>query len=128
MTYAASPREDFESDKLLMSAVAEISALDRDQLEAVIDYIANCNPTPAPGRDFGCERATRVAQIKTSRATSFALLRSSLYVVDKVIQWNRVPTTDRDDKSIDRRVEIFRALSRAASERHETFGARDGRR
>lgn len=127
-TYAESPREDFESDKLLMSAVVEINVLSRDQLEAVVDYIANCDPTPAPERDFWCERATTVVQIKTSQSRSLARIRLSLFVVDKLIQWNRSGTGDRDAKDIVRRVEVFHALSGAASERYEALIAPASRR
>lgn len=122
---AASPRENFENDKLLESAVEEISTLDRDQLEAVINYIANCNPASASERNLGCEQATKIVQIKTSRATSLALISLAISVVDNMIQWERSPPTDLDDKNISRRADILFEFSRAASKRYEVLRIRD---
>lgn len=115
---AASPRDDFESDRLLESAMAEIHGLAADQLEAVIDYIASCNPIPAPERNFWCERGAQIVDIKTASARSFARIRHSLFIIDKVIPWQRRGVGDREAKDIDRRISIYNSLSRAASERY----------
>lgn len=126
--WAATPREAFEGDGILAAAVGEIGALNREQLQAVIDYLASCGPTPAPERDFHCERASTTLQIKTSRALALAQVRSALYVVDKLIPWKGSGTTDENAKRIDRRVEIFHTLTRAAAERYQTLNTGEGRK
>jgi hypothetical protein len=121
--HGASPREDFESDRLLQSAVAEVSNLNGDQLEALINYLASCNPPPAPERDFSCERATQVVDIKTGQSRSLTRLRESVLIVDRTIPWKRSGTGDREAKDIERRVKLFSELSRAASERYERLNS-----
>lgn len=118
---AASPREDFESKKLLSLAAEEIQILDGDQLEAFIGWIANCNPTPGPERDFSCERASEVVDIKLGASNSLLSLKRAIFVIDKIIPWTRSGIGPQAEKDISRRVKVFRYLSDAAADRYESL-------
>jgi hypothetical protein len=117
---STNPREDFESPSVLSSAVTEIKRMNRDQLEALIDYIANCDQLSSiPEREFACERATTVLRVKTAQFLSLARIRHSLFVAGKVIL-NRPSggTTERSLKDIERWVDIYSTMTGAASERY----------
>lgn len=119
---AWTPETDFQSDALLTEAVSEIHKLDSDQLESVIDWIASCNPTPAPERNYWCERAIDMADIKTSRAKALFRIRLALSVVDRLIPWKgRVHGNKTIIRRIDRRVRIFSALRMAAAARYQAL-------
>jgi hypothetical protein len=119
---ASTPREDFENPALLEGAKVEISKLSADQLEAFIQYIAACKPTPSPSRDLECEHASMVVRIKTSRYPSLADVRDAVFVIDKIIPWNR-PVSAKEGKDIDRRIDIFHELTKAAASRYEQLKA-----
>ena len=114
-----SPREDFESDAVLSAAMSEINQLNLDQLEAVVDYIANCIPAPDPLRDFECERAREIVEIKTSQAIAFGNIRLAVWLIDQVIPWEKSDVSEQVNKDISRRVKVFSKLRSATSERYQ---------
>lgn len=117
---ASTPEEDFQNKALLTEAVSEINKLDRDQLQSVINWIASCDPTPAPERNFWCERAVDMVDIKTSRSKALYRIRVALTAIDRSIPWKgRVHGNQKIIRRIDRRVRIFSTLRMAAADRYQ---------
>lgn len=112
-------RENYESEDLLAAAVKEFNLLDRDQLEAIIDYIANCRGAPIREREFPCYRAAQVADIKTFQAYSLYKLRRAIDNVNQTIPWESSGPDPRVSKDISRGVAIFSALKDAAIDRYQ---------
>lgn len=112
--HGSTPREDFESDELLKSATSEFFALNKEQLDAAIEYIATCGQAPDAVRNFWCARAEDIVDIKIAEAPSFSKIRSALAITDHLIHWTE-PSGEAGGKKIERRVNIFSHLRRAAT-------------
>lgn len=115
---AESPRETYESNVTLNAAKAEIAILNAGQLEAAIEYVGCCRPTPSTQRDYWCEKASEIIDIKTPKSLFFARLRKAIFVSDMTIQWSRSGGGRQDIKKIDRRIYIFNEIKSAMAKRY----------
>lgn len=53
-----SPMEDFQSDSLLHKGLSDVAAMNREELERFIDYLAACDTTQAKeAYDLNCQKA-----------------------------------------------------------------------
>ena len=115
---SATPKDDFENEKTLEDATAEIFASNREQLDAIIDYVASCSPTPSPERNYQCSRAAKLIEIKCWDMTALNSLVFAMSLVDGAIKWEKAGATSSEISTIQRRVKVFRSLTMASGMRY----------
>lgn len=115
---SATPKDDFESEAILRDATNEIVAATSDQLDSIIEFIASCNPTPSRERNYSCERATKVIEIKCAEMNALSALVFALTLVDGTIQWTKAGATETEIRTVERRVNAYRTFTMAASLRY----------
>ena len=121
--FAQTPKDDFGSDELVNVSVSEIRRLDRDQLEAFIEYVATCGSVvDTKEREFACERATGRFEIKGHTAVRTQRLIFALALTDRIVKgrWDRARDEEQERLANDvkRRVDILRRWRSAASDRY----------
>jgi hypothetical protein len=125
----STPAQDLVDDKLLAQATHEVDAMNPQQLEAFIDYLAYCGTKAtvvdlyrlaelpeAKNRDFLCDVATRKFEIKNAGAAALGRLARALDIYWRIALLNN-PTSE-DMRSFQRRTDIFRTLQSSASARY----------
>lgn len=122
-TAYCSPAEDFTDDKLLLQAGHEVAAMNRDQLEAFIDYVAVCGaPTTAPDKGLRCDIATTKFRIKNSHAPAIWRLVAALGLTSHLVEigWDRATAAERKTLGdyLMRGTEIFNTFQTNAATRY----------
>ena len=110
-------------DKLLVQAAHEVAAMNRDQLDAFIDYIAVCGATAdTPDKGFHCEIATRKLQIKAGEGKALMRLVLALSVTSHLVSvgWDTSAGAAREKLAgyLNRGVGIFRTFQTSATTRY----------
>lgn len=115
-----SPCADFFSAELLAGAASEVAGLRSEPLGALITFIADCQRDIDMLANHACEAARSRLGIQASKAHKLQSVILSMIPVGKIAKGNTRETV----AMIERRGEIFWALSKAASSRYEALAAR----
>jgi len=120
---SSTPAEDFIDDKLLSQGTREVDAMNAEQLDAFIEYVAICDASAeARDKELMCQVATTRFQIKNAAATALNRLVTSLDIHSRLVsrQWNTAAPAARATLGgyIERSVEIFRTLRKSAASRY----------
>jgi len=83
--FSQSPKDGFGSDDLLNSVASEVRELERDQLEAFIEYDMRHLPG-SKEKEFSCERAKTILEVKTQAARATRRLVHSIQLTDRVVK------------------------------------------
>jgi hypothetical protein len=86
VAYPATPAQDFVDRGLLLESGVEILAMNRDQLETFIDYVAICSTaSEKAGDEFQCDAATEKVIIKNSQSPALLRIVRSVALESRLI-------------------------------------------